>query len=219
MSVFILKIIAYIAMFSDHVGVLFLDGNIIFRAIGRISFPIFAFLVAVGFTKTSNVSKYVKRLFIFALISQIPFTIFIIFAGADRLLLNIFFSLLAGLIVLILVEKKKYAGLTFFVVFLIILEEVVGFDYGIYGTLLILFSYIFIKYRTIGLSLLLLVTAFASLDFVDLEKTYFQIYALAAIPILMMYNGKIGKKFNRWIFYSIYPLHFLILLCVYYLIK
>lgn len=73
----ILKIIAMIAMFIDHYGMIGLAGDnwVLFRAIGRLAFPIFAFQIATGYSHTKNTKKYLLTLFIFALISEIPFNL------------------------------------------------------------------------------------------------------------------------------------------------
>jgi len=72
-----LKIIAIITMLIDHIGAVLLDTSTIeyfaCRIIGRLSFPIFCFLIIEGFTHTKNNKKYLLRLFIFAIISEIPF--------------------------------------------------------------------------------------------------------------------------------------------------
>lgn len=79
MSTFVLKIIAIITMLIDHIGAVFLANGrhpelyFLFRAIGRIAFPIFVFLIVEGFHHTRDVKKYLKRLGAFALISEIPF--------------------------------------------------------------------------------------------------------------------------------------------------
>lgn len=83
MTTYILKLIALIAMVVDHTAV-YLDYSgspltpstiNIMRAVGRISLPIFAFCIVIGFSKTNNLKKYIGRIHIFALLSQIPFVL------------------------------------------------------------------------------------------------------------------------------------------------
>lgn len=81
MSTFTIKLIAIIAMLIDHAGAIFISPSTnpelytVARVIGRLAFPIFVFLVVEGFFHTRDVKKYLKRLGIFALISEIPFDI------------------------------------------------------------------------------------------------------------------------------------------------
>ena len=69
----LLKLIAIITMTFDHVGSVFFSNQIIWRIIGRFSFPIFCYLIILGLETTGNVIDYFKRLLIFAFISQIPY--------------------------------------------------------------------------------------------------------------------------------------------------
>lgn len=79
MSTFVLKIIAVVTMLIDHVGAILISpvdyplAFVIARCIGRISLPLFLFLIVEGFYHTSNVQNYMKRLAIFAFISEIPY--------------------------------------------------------------------------------------------------------------------------------------------------
>lgn len=144
MSTFVLKLIAIISMLIDHIGAILLYDmpipNLISRCIGRLAFPIFVFLIVEGFYHTSDVKKYLSRLGIFALISEIPFdlafyrTYFgsdiledmkLAFSGGDysftedflgRLLSyqNVFFTLFLGLLaiyIMSLIEKKYHKQL------------------------------------------------------------------------------------------------------------
>lgn len=99
MTGFSLKIIALIAMFCDHFGDAYLKHFSFLNLIGRCAFPIFAFQISEGFIHTKNTKKYFLRLGIFALISQIPFSLFINkFLNNSILSLNVFFTLFLGLL-------------------------------------------------------------------------------------------------------------------------
>jgi hypothetical protein len=74
MTAFKLKLIALVAMFLDHAAVVFPEHiPLEFRAIGRLAFPIFAYLLAEGFRYTKAPEKFLLRLFAFAIISEFPF--------------------------------------------------------------------------------------------------------------------------------------------------
>lgn len=83
MSQLCLKAIALLAMTIDHLGLVFgregwnllpVDSSML-RAVGRLSFPIFAFCIAQGWHKTRNRNRYFLNLALGAVASQIPFTI------------------------------------------------------------------------------------------------------------------------------------------------
>ena len=67
-----LKLVAILSMLTDHIGLFFFPQIEIFRVVGRIAFPLFAFGVAVGCYYTKNIKKYTIRLLVFALFSTIP---------------------------------------------------------------------------------------------------------------------------------------------------
>lgn len=117
MTSFTLKIIALISMFCDHFGDAFVKHFSFLNLIGRIAFPIFAFQISEGFLHTKNIKKYFFRLGIFALISQIPFSLFSTkFLNASPFSLNVFFTLFIGLLGIYLFDyitkmyKSKIAG-------------------------------------------------------------------------------------------------------------
>lgn len=71
-----LKLLAMVTMLIDHIGYMYFPNETLFRIIGRLAFPIFAYQIAIGYSKTSNLKKYVFRLSVFAIITQIPYSYF-----------------------------------------------------------------------------------------------------------------------------------------------
>ena len=67
-SSFGLHILAMVLMLIDHLGHVALGNGPILRGIGRLAFPIFAFMIVEGYFHTKDIKKYISRLFIFALI-------------------------------------------------------------------------------------------------------------------------------------------------------
>ncbi len=213
MTAFALKLIAIITMTIDHVGFLFFPESLTLRIIGRISFPIFAFLIAEGFIKTSSVKKYLGRLTIFALISQIPFGYFESFGGNVGFHLNILFTLALGVLILALVNQTKK---TFLKILIILggaaLAHFGSFSYGAYGIFSILGSYLFLaKNRKQGL-VALSVLPFLETVRLFLEKIFFlQFFAILSLIPIYLYNGEHGARLSKWVFYCFYPLHMIIL--------
>ncbi len=96
----VLKLIAIITMFIDHIGYFIYPEIRGLRVIGRIAFPIFAYMIAMGYIHTSNRKKYAKRLFLFALISQPPYMLFSLTMDPfffNPFAFNVMFLLLLGL--------------------------------------------------------------------------------------------------------------------------
>lgn len=120
----LLKLVAMITMFIDHLGHMGIVGMIVdqltasghvinydwyslFRTIGRIAFPIFAYQAALGYAKTSNLKKYLQRLIIFALISHIPYIMFSRDFVIHPLHFNVIFLLLIGVVAIMIFEQAK----------------------------------------------------------------------------------------------------------------
>lgn len=72
MNITSLKLLALISMLIDHMGIVFFYDVISFRIIGRISFPIYAFLISDGCKYSKNIYNYAIKLFLLAIISEIP---------------------------------------------------------------------------------------------------------------------------------------------------
>ncbi len=214
-----LKIIAVVSMIIDHVAIVFFGGNAYMRAFGRLAFPIFAFFIAQGARKTSSPLKYCGRLLAFALISEIPFDL----AGSGEILefksQNVYFTLLLGLISTLCLRFLQRYNIGFLaVVSTIALSMAAAYiesDFGAMGVVVITLMYIFNDSTTASrFSGIVVAGALTSIVYVPLLKFFFlptQLpAAFAAIP-LSLYNGKRGKRINKYAFYLVYPIHFLVI--------
>ncbi|MDO8594160.1 MAG: TraX family protein [bacterium] len=215
-----IKLIAVLAMLIDHIGLLFFPEQLLWRVIGRLSFPLFALLIAEGFEKTGSVRKYFFRLLAFAAISQLPYAFFMAAAGVSPYHLNIFFTLASGLLVLILFKKTSPAIATVGAILLCAFTEWFGFDYGAYGVLLILCSSLLLRFRNSGTILITLLSFGNTMVGFFLGILSVQLFATMSVPIAYFYNRERGRHlFPRHFFYWFYPVHMLILLCIWLFVK
>lgn len=213
-----LKIIACLAMLIDHMGMVLVNPSPLYyamRIIGRIAFPIFAFFIAEGFFRTKNVYKYMGRLLLFALISEVPYDMaqgaFMQWSN-----LNIFFTLAMGLLCMHLYHKVRGRGYGLFIVLAGgIVAELVGADYGMYGILTV---FIFHYYRNNFHKQLLVFGGMTAL-YVMLTvmgnsifhiSMVIQLFAITSLLLIKTYNGRKGMNM-KYLFYVFYPGHLLIL--------
>ena len=215
MSSFVLKIIAIISMFIDHIGYVIFDKFSYFNYIGRLAFPIFAFQISEGYIHTKNLKKYFLRLLLFAFISQIPFMIFCNAISAD-FSLNIFFTLLLGLSSIYIYDKLKYKSLGIISSILIaLIAQFIHCDYGFYGVSIILIFYIF-KNNFISANIFFILSTLIKhlIPYIKngFYTAYLYLFACALIPIVFiaLYNGKKGKN-TKYLLYFFYPLHLLLI--------
>ncbi len=145
-----LKILAVIFMVFDHLWATIVSGNDWMTYIGRLTFPIFAFLISEGFIHTSNVRKYIFRLLGFALISEIPFNLFYGGSWFYPYHQNVMFTLLLGLLGIVVIDKArkektaKAIGKAVLLLIPISLGAFIGFpDYGFWGYLTVIMFYLF----------------------------------------------------------------------------
>jgi len=209
MSRFALKILAIVTMLIDHIGAVLFPHVTILRIIGRLAFPIFAYLITEGMLHTSNIKKYLWRLFLFALISEIPFDLAfhgVFFYSKSQ---NVFFTLLIGLAAITVLHQYFARNPVVSVAFVIaaaLFAQFLHTDYGWFGVAVVVLFYCFHNYRTWGVFAFALLVAGYSLMGGPLE-----IFALASgIPILI-YNGKKGSLNWKYFFYAFYPVHLLLL--------
>ncbi|WP_256205866.1 TraX family protein [Carnobacterium iners] len=175
---------------------------VIFRLIGRLSFPIFAFLLVEEFLYTRHLKKYISQLGLFALLSEIPFDL-----ASKGVLLefshqNIFFTLFIGLLCIAIFDlfDKKQDSKWIILLLALLISELLKVDYSIIGILSIFIFYYFhdhVLLRTILNGPLFLMNLTAIFSFIPIQ----------------LYNGKRGKQ-NKTFFYLFYPGHLILLFLI-----
>jgi len=222
MSSFVLKIIAVVTMFIDHIGYAIFGKFSFFNYIGRLAFPIFAFQISEGYAHTKNLKKYFLRLFIFAIVSQIPFMLFGKIISND-FTLNIFFTLLLGLISIYIYDKAKYKILGIIsAISLGLLSNFAHCDYGFYGVAIIFLFYV-LKNDIIKSSIAFIIATTIKYLIPMIKYGFYDVYiyllicTLIPIIFISLYNGKKGKD-TKYLLYLFYPIHLLSIYCIYLLI-
>ena len=208
-----LKILAMISMTLDHIGLLLLPRWILLRVLGRLAMPIYAYMIAEGCRHTRDRKRYFLRIAGMAALCQ---AVYFFAMGSVYMCILVTFSLSILLIGAIENYQKKrdrasqilaFASLLLVFFLCVALPELLpgtdfGVDYGIAGVLLPVLVYFGsekTKYLTAGLFLL------------GFGYGGIQWFALAAVPLLGMYNGQKGdRNLGKW-FYLYYPLHLVVL--------
>ncbi|OHA21415.1 MAG: hypothetical protein A2849_00190 [Candidatus Taylorbacteria bacterium RIFCSPHIGHO2_01_FULL_51_15] len=205
-------------MLVDHVGFLFFPDQIVFRMIGRMAFPLFAFLVAEGYERTSNLRKYFVRLLAFAAISQPVYMLFRFATDGTTNDLNIFFTLAAGLFAVTLWDKLPLASSIPAIALIAGLAQFLGFDYGVYGVMSVPLSRLILYHRKWGIAVLLLLPQIPVLVRFLWGVISIQTYAAMSVPLIALYNGQRGRVLPRLFFYAFYPGHLFVLWLIWYVI-
>ncbi|MFC1600524.1 TraX family protein [Patescibacteria group bacterium] len=215
MNSFQIKLIAIVTMVIDHIGAFFFPEHLIFRTIGRLSFPLFSFLIANGAHYTKNINKYIGRMFIFALISQLPYRAVLNTTSTNGGYLNVLFTFFIALVAISLIRKfrNKLLILATIVISCIVANHF-DVDYGAFGILLIISFYLLFKnYKATILSFILLSVANSIVPTINTDSI--NISKIDAAPIISMfslifilaYNYKEGLR-AKYLFYFFYPLQF-----------
>ena len=187
-----LKYIAAAAMLIDHVALMFLSGipaaYIPMRVVGRLTAPVMCCMLAEGYRHTSSLKKYFTRLAVFAVISQIPYSLAIhgtVFEYADY---NMLVTLTLSLAALTVFDKVKNRALKF-----ILPLPIIALTYSMGISIVYIAVSVFTRSASAALISLGLILA----------------------PILLyFYNGARSakaKSANKWVFYVFYPAHLMAL--------
>ena len=218
-----LKIIALVSMIIDHVGVMLFPSTLWLRCLGRISMPIFAYMIAEGCRHTKSIGKYFLRIFILGALCQVVY-----FVAYQSLYLSTLISFSLSVLTIALLKKLIHArkkGAFFFYSLLNLL--MLGFmlfllyppqfmdayglvlDYGFYPYLIPIILY-FLPAKGWRIAALI-----PLLYFLMQGLEWQQIFSFAALPILLLYNGERGKRNLKYLFYIAYPLHLVIIFIIY----
>lgn len=235
-----LKLTAMITMLIDHIGAGILENLIVqiplsaetrnllividqvLRLIGRVAFPLYCFLLVQGFLHTKSRWKYAGNLLLFALLSEYPFD-FIFSGGIDFSSSNVMFTLLIGLLTMWGIEKAGSKILLQLLISAIgiLSATIIHSDYSWMGILLILSLYFFRENRfwqcTISLILFFSALVLRSAGYYDsvwrsvmrqLSSEYTLVFSFW---MMYRYNGRRYLKKGKYLFYSFYPVHLLLL--------
>ena len=210
-------------MVIDHVGVMLFPDALWLRCLGRISMPIFAFMVAEGCRHTRDMKRYFLRIFILGALCQIVY-----FVVYKTLYLSTLISFSLAILAISILEglrrekdKKQILRYGFFGILLLALmifllypphfmeQYELLLDYGIFPFAIpIILYYIPTKeWRILILIPILFLLA--------LTLEWEQFFAFLALPILLAYNGKRGERNLKYLFYVAYPLHLVMIFLVF----
>ena len=236
-----LKWIAILTMLVDHIGACLIEvfiingyGNsplaghfgwekvmawysfdLVLRLIGRIAFPLFCFLLVEGAVHTRSMGKYMLRMSIFALVSEIPFDLAFHNVPFDLAFhnvpfywesQNVYFTLLLGLAAIWLLQGWKEAKwkLPLGLVLPAAAAQVLHTDYGAVGVAVIVLMYLLREHPWIRAAVCMIVL----IAFNPLE-----IPCILSFGLIALYNGRRGRQ-PRYFFYGFYPVHMLLLWAV-----
>lgn len=221
-SAFILKVAAIVGMTGNHVANVFGDtlpggAMVALYALGGLTFPIMAYLLCEGYRHTSSVRRYAERLGIFAVVSQVPYSLLF---GATG---NVLITLLIGLGMLWALDHMRNRMLCALVMLAGLLVSSLC-DWGVIGPVMILlFWHLHDRPRGVALAMLVPLLAFGlpALSWVLYEATplslgvlgYYTIGFGLATLLMLSYNGRRGRPL-KWFFYVYYPAHLMVLWAV-----
>ena len=218
LSSYTLKNLAIFAMFFDHIFAVFVPQDslegVALRILGRIAAPIMCYMIAEGYHYTSNLKKYIVRLALFAAVSHFPYVWY--FGLPWWQATSVIWGLALGLVALAAAKREDWSHpLKVFIVLICCLLAVPA-DWNYVAVLWILFFGLFrgqIEKQLLSFAIIgILFHIIPSSKEIGWTQSY-QIGIFLAMPLLLFYKGRQGKKSNvmKWGFYAFYPFHLLLL--------
>ena len=234
----LIKLVAMITMLIDHLGAAVFPQYRTMRIIGRIAFPLYAYCIAAGCAFTHDIGKYLQRVVTLALLVQPIYVLamhhtnggMFMYRFAEHPLKAAFYfyvnswkypsillTLTVGIVVIWTVKERRLWLTALLVLLAYLLKQYL--DYGILGVFLMVLLYLFINRWYVSLPI---VTAF--LLYWGLQGSAYtafgvrfgiQMFALLALPLIYI-PMRSTLKLPRWVFYSFYPAHLLVILLIEY---
>ena len=210
-----LKLIACVTMLIDHIGAVFLPYVLWLRIIGRISFPIYCFLLAEGVQYTRSPLKYGLRLLLVAVISELPYDL--LFYGQftwarNSVMVTLLLGFAAG------IAMKQFSGWSKLIASIpfLLAGRCLGGSYGMYGVAMVVIFLLTkdVPYRSAVQFLLIVLLSLRMSGFPG--RIGIQFYAVFATIPIFLYSGKkrSRSKALQWSFTLFYPAHLLLLLLI-----
>ena len=231
----VLHIIAMTLMLMDHLWATLLPAREWLTCAGRVAFPIFAFMAVEGYFHTRSFKKYILRMLLFAVLSEIPFDLMYGGAWFYPVHQNVLWTFLLGLLGVWLMEQVRKKGKTWMYLLVCVLVVPAGL---VLGTLCMVDYYgvgvltVFVFYFLHGRKWWCFLGQLAALYWLNVEVLGGLMYpvqlfgmefelcqqglALLALIPIWLYRGRQGyhSKPFQYLCYAFYPVHMLLLVVV-----
>jgi len=224
-----LKMIAIVAMTIDHLAWLFFPGYstnavaLSMHVIGRLTAPIMIFFIVEGYFRTRDVGKYIRRMFVFALIAHFAYALmfgkdFLPFQKTVFDQTSVMWSFALGLTALAISKSEKLKRWQRLALIWVCLIAAFPADWSTPAAVSILYmgqNRDSFKKQTMWFMLFMTLYAIVYAIFLNPLYGALQFCVALAIPLWRMYNGERGKwKGMKWLFYVYYPAHLFVLAAV-----
>ena len=225
-----LKYLAIVAMICDHIAFFFLPAAtpayFVMRLFGRITAPLMGFFLVEGFCHTSSRRKYFMRLLLFAILSQVPYSLAVfghvtVTLRSHNLLscCNVIVTLLLSFLVLLEAERKDPLWILWEIL-LILLS--LFCDWGVFLPVLVLLFYFTRENRKkqllaagawFGIWIATQLTLYWESGRSPSGFSWWWLGLFLIIPLICLYNARRGsnRAFHKWVFYILYPLQFIVI--------
>ena len=213
----LLKIIAIATMVIDHVAVILYPNILILQIIGRLAFPLFAYLVVLGVESTKKTRKYMATLLVFAAISQVPYYLAFGIQPFERL--NILFSLFFSAVTIYFYNKRSMLAFVPLLLSIFLMTE------GSYYVVLTAVGMKLLKDKP-KIGALALVALNLQFLFISDIESQIQILSLLAVPLIFLHiDNRLKKEIlipenslpystRKYFFYFFYPVHLALLFLI-----